>query len=497
METFKSSGEVSMSNDLVFSSATKLAQMIRHKEIGSVELTQLFIDQIEREDGEINAVIVRRFDEALAEAAAADAALASGDDIGPLHGLPMTIKESYVMEDTPSTWGIESHKDNIADKDGLIVHRFKSAGAHFLGKTNVPVDLSDTQAYNPIYGTTNNPYDLERTPGGSSGGSAAAIAAGFGALEAGSDIGGSIRIPAVFCGVFGHKPTWGIIPLAGHALIEGVPDPDVTVCGPLARSAEDLKLALDVMAGPTEREAVGWKLDLAQADVESLKGLRIAVWPTDDLAPVCQEIEDNAMQVGAVLEKRGAKVSYTARPAYDARKAHVIYQSLTGATMASGQPASVNEKVQNLVAQLDPDDTSDRAVGLRAAVMSHRDWIRHNFRREKLRRAWDAFFQDWDVLICPQYNVPAFVHDHRPLKERTLFVDGVERGYSDYAFWAGIANAPYLPSTTFPTGFSADGLPLGLQATCPSYRDNRSIEVARLISLEIGGFTPPARMLAS
>jgi amidase len=486
-----------LSKDLVFSSATELEQMIRRKEVSSVELTQAFIDQIEREDGDINAVIVRRFDAALTEAEAADLALSKGNDLGPMHGLPMTIKESYVMKDTPSTWGIESYKDNVASEDGLVVQRFKSAGAHFLGKTNVPVDLGDTQAYNPIYGTTNNPYDLSRTPGGSSGGSGAATAAGFGALEAGSDIGGSIRTPAVFCGVYGHKPTWGIIPLAGHALIEGVPDPDVTVCGPLARSAEDLKLALDVMAGPTERESVGWKLDLAAADIKSLKGLRVAVWPTDELSPVSQEIETNAMQVGETLERCGATVSYSARPNFDSHKAHVVYQSLVGATMASGQPASVNEKVQKLVAELDPDDTSERAVNLRAAVMSHRDWIRHDFRREKLRRAWDTFFVDWDVLICPQYNVPAFVHDHRPLRERTMIVDGQERGYSDYAFWSGIANAPYLPSTTFPTGFSSDGLPLGLQATCPAYRDNRSIEIARLISLEIGGFKPPARMVGS
>ena len=486
-----------MSSDLVYSAATTLAQMIRRKEISSVELTQLYIDQIEREDGDINAVIVRRFDDALSEAEAADVALAKGDDLGPLHGLPMTIKESYMMQDTPTTWGIESEKDNIARKDGLIVQRFKSAGAHFLGKTNVPEDLGDTQSYNPVYGTTNNPYDLERTPGGSSGGSAAATAAGFSALEAGSDIGGSIRVPAIFCGVFGHKPTWGIVPLAGHELIEGMPDADVVVCGPLARSAEDLKLALDVMAGPTKRESVGWKLDLAPAGIESLKGLRVAIWPTDELAPVCQEIEENVMHVGKVLEKCGASVSYTARPDFDAMKAYVTFVSLTAATIASGHPASENEKIQRIVDKMDPEDTSMGAVRLRACVMSHRAWIRHNFRREKLRRAWDAFFKDWDVLICPQYSVPAFPHDHRPLIERTCIVDGQERGYSEYEFWAGIANAPYLPSTTFPSGFSADGLPLGLQATCPSYCDNRSIEIARLISLEIGGFKPPARMLGS
>jgi amidase len=198
----------------------------------------------------------------------------------------MTIKESYVLKDTPATWGLEAFKDNVATRDGLAVSRFRQAGAHFLGKTNVPVDLADFQSYNPIYGTTGNPWNTERIPGGSSGGSSAALAAGFGALEAGSDIGGSIRNPAHYCGVYGHKPTWGIVPMSGHELMEGVPDADLSVCGPLARSAADLALALGIMAGPVEREAVGWRLDLPGPDIASLKSLRVAIWPNDDQAPV-------------------------------------------------------------------------------------------------------------------------------------------------------------------------------------------------------------------
>jgi amidase len=475
----------------IFRSATELAASIRRKQISSIELTRLYIDQIERYDRDINAVVVRRFDEALQEAAAADAALARGDDLGPLHGVPMTIKESYVMAGTPATWGIESYKDNVASRDGLMVQRFKQAGAHFLGKTNVPTDLGDIQSYNPIYGTTNNPYNLARTPGGSSGGSAAALAAGFSALEAGSDIGGSIRTPAVFCGVFGHKPTWGIVPLAGHELIEGVPDPDVSVCGPLARSAEDLRLALDIMAGPTEREARGWQLRLAAPDVSAIRGLRVAIWATDEMAPVASEIEASAMRLGEVLAESGAIVSYTARPDIDPRKSHHVYLSLMTATMASGQPASEIEKIMAFVDTLDPSDTSTQAVNARAAVMSHREWIRHNFRREKLRRAWDAFFDDWDVLICPQQVVPAIEHDHRPFAERTLVVDGTEQKYATGFFWSGLANVAFLPSTAFPVGFSSDGLPIGLQATCASYLDYQSIEVARLITEVVGGFEPP------
>ena len=252
--------------DLEHRTATELVALLKSRELSSVELTEHFINRIEAHDGDINAVVVRTFDDARARAKDADAAIAAGRDLGPLHGLPMTIKESYVIADTPATWGIEGFRNNVATGDGLAVRRFRAAGAHFLGKTNVPVDLGDFQSYNPIYGTTGNPFDVSRTPGGSSGGSAAALTAGFTGLEAGSDIGGSIRNPAHFCGVYGHKPTYGIIPMQGHELVAGMPEADQAVCGPLARGAEDLHTALDIMAGPADREALGWRLELPTAD---------------------------------------------------------------------------------------------------------------------------------------------------------------------------------------------------------------------------------------
>ena len=480
-----------MTRDLPFRSAIELAHLIQEREISSVELTRIYIDRIEQHDGAINAVPVRTFDQALADAAHADAALARGEDVGPLHGVPMTIKESYVLKDTPATWGIEAFRDNVAKKDGLAVRRFREAGAHFLGKTNVPVDLADCQSYNPIYGTTGNPWNTDRTPGGSSGGSSAALAAGFSALEAGSDIGGSIRNPAHYCGVFGHKPTWGIVPMSGHELMEGVPDADLSVCGPLARSAADLALALGIMAGPIEREAVGWKLDLPGPDIASLKSLRVAIWPNDDHAPVSRETEDRVVLVGETLAKLGATVSDAARPDFDLRKAHINYQSLLQAVMASAKPMAAFEEAQTRVTELDPADFSDEAVSLRAAVMHHRDWIRHNFRRERLRQAWDEFFSEWDLLICPQMATTAFPHDHRPFEERTITVDGVEQPYWQQLFWAGLVSNAYLPSTVFPTGPASDGLPIGLQAISAPYRDYRTIEFASLIAEEIGGFAAP------
>jgi amidase len=484
-----------MSNDLAFSSARKLAELVAAREVSSQELTRMYIERIEKFDGEINAVPVRTFERAMADAQDADAAVEKGEPLGPLHGVPMTIKESYVMQDTPSTWGIEAYRDNVSDTDGLAVKRFRAAGAHFLGKTNVPVDLGDFQSYNDIYGTTNNPWDFDRAPGGSSGGSAASLAAGFCALEAGSDIGGSIRTPAHFCGVFGHKPTWGIIPLAGHELFPGVPDSDLSVCGPLARDAGDLATALDVMAGPTERVAAGWKLELPRSKFKSLSELRVAVWPSDDMSRVSAETAERVNRVADTLRQLGATVSDTARPDFDTKAAHQTYQSLLTAVMSSAQPAEYVPEMQRIAAQFDPGDNSNEAVGARAAVMMHRDWIRHNFRRERLRGAWDDFFSEWDVLICPQFNVPAIKHDHRPFSERTIEVDGEERPYHESLFWAGLIIASYLPSTVFPTGVSSQGLPIGVQAVAGPYQDHTTIEFARLISHELGGFTPPPGLL--
>jgi len=476
---------------LAYLSALELAAKIRAREITSVELTQLYIDRIEKYDGDVNAVIIRTFDDALAKAELADRELNEGRKLGPLHGVPMTIKESYVIADTPSSWGIEDFRDNVSDADGLAVKRFRAAGAHFLGKTNVPTELADFQSYNPIYGTTGNPWDTSRTPGGSSGGSAAALAAGFSALEAGSDIGGSIRNPAHFCGVYGHKPTYGIIPMQGHELVAGIPEADLAVCGPLARSADDLRLALGIMAGPADREALGWQLKLPPTDFSNLKDLRVAVWPTDEIAPVCTEVADRVAMVGETLAKLGAKVSDAARPAFDVSRAHANYQTLLTSVMTGALSDKKVAKAQALVDTLEPDDMSSEAVNARATVLPHRAWIRATAKREKLRAAWRAFFEDWDILVCPQMATPAFPHDHRPFGQRTINVDDEEQPYFKQLFWAGMIVNAYLPSTVFPTGLSRGGLPIGVQAVSAPYRDYRTIAFAGLIAREIGGFVAP------
>ncbi|MFL2935851.1 MAG: amidase [Myxococcota bacterium] len=481
-----------MAVSLEFSTASELARMLRDGEISSLELTNFYIDRIERFDEEINAVVVRDFERAREAAAAADQALAEGRDLGPLHGVPMTIKEAYDIKGLPTTWGIPAFKDNVATQDAETVRRLKAAGAHFLGKTNVPINLADFQSYNEIYGTTRNPWDLSRSPGGSSGGSAAALAAGLSALESGSDIGGSIRNPAHFCGVYGHKPTWSIVPQQGHALPGMLSTPDIAVVGPLARSAEDLALCLDIVAGPEPLDSPGWKLDLPRPKARTLSDYRVALWPTDPLAPVAHEVSDRVQDLGDRLAHLGATVSDVARPALDPAESHEIYLYTLNGVMAAGFTDEQIALFEAQTATLDPEDTSDGALMARSAIQKHREWLRYDNRREALRMVWREFFSEWDILICPQMATPAFEHDHSLFLTRTLEVDGFLQPYFQQIFWAGLPTVSYLPSTVFPTGPSAGGLPIGLQAIGAEYNDHTCIDFARLLADEYGGFVPPS-----
>ncbi|MGE0621602.1 MAG: amidase family protein [Pseudomonadales bacterium] len=457
-------GSTAADSGLAFESAQSLADRIRRKEVSSVELTRYFIDRIERFDKVLNAVPVRDFDRALEAAAAADAAMAQGKDLGPLHGLPMTIKESYDIEGLPTTWGNPAWKDNVAVNDSVVVSRFKGAGAHFMGKTNVPFMLADFQSYNEVYGQTGNPWDPSRTPGGSSGGSAVALATGMTGLESGSDIGGSIRNPAHFCGVYGHKPTHGIVPGRGQAPPGAVAEPDLAVVGPMARTAEDLRAALDIVAGPDVLTASGWKLDLPAPRRTSLDGLRIALLPDHGASPVEREVADRVAMVGDVAAKRGATVSDTARPEFVSADGFGVYTKLLLSVMG-----------------LSPEDNID-----------HMQWLGLNNERTKFRYGWQAFFQDWDVLVCPIMPTAAFPHDHSPETfARSITINGEPRSYFQQIFWAGIATLSYLPSTVFPTGVSKSGLPIGLQVIGAEFDDATTIEFARLLAAEIGGFVPP------
>ncbi|MDE0366971.1 MAG: amidase [Gammaproteobacteria bacterium] len=473
-----------------FSTATELAAAIRQKEVSSLELTDMYIDRIERYDRRINAVVVHDFERGRAAARAAAAALARGVDTGPQHRVPMTVKAAYKVTGLPTTWGVPELHHNIAAEDADYVRRLKAAGAVIFGKTNVPLNLGDFQSFNEIYGTTNNPWDLTRTPGGSSGGSSAALAAGLTALEAGSDIGGSIRNPAHFCGIYGHKPTWGIVSDEGHALPGMVAPTDIAVVGPMARCAEDLALSMDIVAGAGRTDRVGWQLNLPQPTKTRLSDFRVAILTNHPRAPVSAEMADRVQQIGDRLARLGATVSDRALPDIDLEESFEAYTSLLWGVMAFNLTEEEKDGLRQARAAGFADDSIPGTL-VRFGVQEHGEWAEFSNRRFALRKAWQAFFRDWDILLCPQMATDAFPHDHGEYLERRIVVDNETQDYFQQVFWAGTVTVAHLPSTVFPTGPSRAGLPIGLQVVSGEYLDYTTIEFARLMAEEIGGFTPP------
>lgn len=476
---------------LAFLSATELAGKILDKEISSLELTDHFINRIEQLDDGINAVVVRDFDRALAAATKADRQLAMGEITGPLHGVPVTVKEAFNVAGLATTWGIPFLKDNIAATDAEVVKRFKQAGAVFMGKTNVPCGLGDIQTYNDIYGVTNNPWDISCSPGGSSGGSAAALAAGLCALEVGSDMAGSIRVPAHFCGLYSHKATWGVVPNQGHALPGVIASPDLGVVGPMARSIEDLKLAMDLLVDAQPLNQSGWQPGLPRPTKHSLKDYRVAIWSDYKTAPVDEETIARIVSTGEILTKLGVCVSDQVLPDIDFKKHQEIFLNLMWSLTADGVTDDQYLEACQLAESIPSDDLSDSAIAARARVLSHRDWLFYNNQREFLRYAWREFFGEWDILICPVFAVPAFTHDHSPIEQRMLTVNGVPQEYFQSMFWAGVSTVSYLPSTVFPTGLSRNGLPIGLQAISAEYNDYITMDFVNLLTKQTGGFQIP------
>jgi amidase len=473
-----------------FGSATAQAAALRRGRMSSVELLRAYLDRVDRFNPALNALVVDHRAEALKQARAADRAMARGQLLGPLHGLPMTVKESFDLQGQPTTWGHVARKGHAAASDALAVQRLKAAGAVIFGKTNVPLNLADFQSYNAVYGTANNPWDLTRGPGGSSGGSAAAVAAGLSALEFGSDIGGSIRNPAAYCGVYGHKPTWCIVPKRGHSL---VPTPgaemDLSVVGPIARSAADLALALRVTAGPDALRARGGAYRLP-APPKSLEGLRVAVWLDEPIAPVDERIKTRVEAAARALGRAGAKLDFRARPAFDPAHAHRVYGLLLDANLGARRPD--HDRLVEKRARLAAGDTSDHAQALRAATASYREVFLAQQQREQLRWAWHDFFGRHDLLLMPITATPAFPHDHsEPMPARRLRVNDADVPYFAQMFWAGLATASYLPATIAPGGLSPEGLPVGVQIVGPEMADRSTIWLAGELASLIGGFVPP------
>jgi len=474
-------------------SARELAAMIRRKEISSRELLDDFLGAVAEKNDALNAVVTLDAERAQQAASEADAATARGDALGPLHGLPMTIKDSFETAGLRTTAGAAEFKDHLPTRDAAPVAKLKQAGAVVFGKTNLPFMAADVQSYNDVFGCTNNPYDLTRTPGGSSGGAAAALAAGLTSLELGSDIGGSIRTPAHWTGVYGHKPSYGIVPIRGH--VPGPPGTlaadDLGVAGPLARSADDLPIALEVLAGPDENDEVAWRLDLPAARHRRLCDFRVATWFEDPAIPVDDSVRARFEATVEALRGAGVKVDEKARPGFALNEMIRIYNQLLMPIILAGLPDDAIEGIARNASTFDKDDLSDAAESARAPVIRHRNWLAKNEARHKFRAIFRSFFADYDVLICPVTSVPAIPHDHTPFAGRTISVNGGERPYSDLFGWISMATACYLPATVAPIGPTPEGLPVGAQIIGPYLEDRTTIEFARLLGDVIGGFSPP------
>lgn len=445
------------STDLDSATATQLAQALAAREISALELCDATISRIERHDPGINAIVVRDFERAREQAKAADAALALGER-RPLLGVPMTVKESFNVAGLPTTWGFEFARELPVVEDAVAVTRLKAAGAVILGKSNVALALGDYESNNPVYGRTLNPVDSTRSPGGSSGGAAAALASRMVPLELGSDIGGSIRVPAHFCGVYGHKPSHGLLPTRGHDFPGYQAAPDVlSVIGPLARCADDLDLALDVLAGPDDDEASAFRLTLPQSRSMRNGELRVLALSEHPSACTSHAVQNSIQVVCAQLATAGAQISRSSSLLPDLGAIHEDYVKLLLTIVTRGMPNAP------------------------APISSH-EWLRLLDRRMQLRTQWAQLFKTFDVVIAPAFGTAAFEHLAAPDWERTsLDIDGVPALYRDQLAWSGLATVAGLPATVVPVDKSATGLPLGAQIIGPLLEDRTTIAVARLL----------------
>lgn len=449
-------------------SASDLARALRRRELSSRELLDAYLSRIEAINPALNAVVTLDVDGARAEAGRLDDLAARGEFRGPLHGLPCTIKDAIAVGGMRSTGGAPEYATHVPDSDAPAVAALRSAGAVVFGKTNVPRWSSDYQTYNEVFGTTNNPWDPARTPGGSSGGAAAAVAAGLTAFDLGTDIGGSIRVPASFCGIAGHKPSYGIVPDRGYLQYvgSGRTPTDISVFGPLARSVEDLGLLLDVLAGPAPREAAAWSVRLPAA---APGPWRVGTLFTEPACRVRSDVYSLLQEAAAALAADGSQVDES-HPDVTFGETMATYGPLVNAAISPQFPA--------------PLDTEFGGI--------HADWLRHQDAREVLRDRWSQWFSGYDVLLMPAYPVPAFEHDNEvPLPDRTVDIDGFAVGHLTCAQWLGHAGVVDLPVSVVRIGTSRDGLPVGVQVVGRYLGDRTALAVAARLESLLGGYVAP------
>jgi amidase len=425
-------------------SALKTAAAVRAGETSALEQTEAAIARIEELNPALNAVVVKDFDRGREQARAIDAGAVSKD--APLFGIPMTVKESYDVAGLPTTWGFVEHRNFMPKHDAVLIQRLKRAGAVILGKTNVPVGLADLQSNNPIYGRTLNPHDQSRSAGGSSGGSAVALASGMVPLELGSDIGGSIRTPAAFNGVWGHKPTYDLLSSTGHHF-PGTDGARVAlgVCGPLARDADDLAAALDILA----------EHPVLPAPKRGPAEWRVLILADHPEAKIASEVRSALTKLGDAFANAGGKVEHGSDLLPDLSQQHRSYMHMLNIAMSRGA-----------------------AMGGRP-VPTLAEWFELGDAQARNLRQWQKLFEAFDAVIAPNFATTAFPHDDTPLADRRLLIDGEDTHFAAQFAWPGLATFPMLPATSVPVGKGADGLPIGVQVIADRYCDHTAIAAAR------------------
>ena len=452
---------------------TAQSAAIRDGRISSRELLDEYLSRIERINPALNAVVTLEAEQARDAAARADDATAKTqkDDLGSLHGLPITIKDAIETAGIRSTGGARELAGHVPQRDAPAVTSLKEAGAIVFGKTNAPRWSGDIQTFNDIFGTTNNPWDHSRTPGGSSGGAAASVSAGLTSFEMGTDIGGSVRIPSHFCGVFGHKPSFGIVPQRGYLdrVGGGLIDADINVFGPIARSARDLCGLIDVIAGPTSEDAKAWRLDLPAPRHEDIREYRVGTWLDDPAGEVATEVGDVLTTAVEALSKTGTRVT-DARPPIRLEDAVALFTSLITPAISVSADKEIGDAISG----------------------THRAWLDNHQARTEMRSVWQEWFREFDVLLCPVTPMAAFPHDQTgTIVDRSVTINGRARPHIDTLTWTGLVGVVYLPSTVVPVGFTRDGLPVGVQIVGPYLEDRTSLFVAGELESLTGGYTPP------
>ncbi len=482
-----------MSDNAEFTPATALVAGLHAGRLASADLVARALARCDEVNPVCNAVVATDPAAALARARELDARAAAGAPLGPLHGLPITVKDCFEVAGLPAANGVPAWRDHRPAAHAAAVQRLVDAGAVVIGKTNVPAYSLDLQTDNALYGRTANPWDPARTPGGSSGGAAVALATGIAAAEIGSDLAGSLRIPAHFTGVCSLKPSFGLVPVAGvMAPSPGMlRTPDLVTVGPMARSVGDLELLLDVLAGPGPGPARAWRLALPPP-CASAPRLRVAAWLDDALCPVDPGVAGVLAAACDALAGAGVAVDRGARPALDADAYFRNFLELMYAEMSGSYPESLMRAFAVAARRPAPEPAwTPLSIMPRAVVQSHRDWLAACEERERQRRPWTEFFTRYDVLLLPVAPTTAFAHDAREFPERTVRLGGVDRAFMQQSFWCALATLAGLPAAVIPAGLDPAGLPVGIQIIGPSFADRTVLGFAALIERLTGGFRPP------